>query len=66
MAFTDAENWSGGFYELALEIGDRDDERLQRALTALWRAAAVTGCYGGRDQEPAGRDHPLGRHWHGR
>ncbi|MEU4766338.1 hypothetical protein AB0H12_24085 [Actinosynnema sp. NPDC023794] len=53
MAFTDAENWSGGFYELALEIGDRDDERLQRALTALWRAAAVTGCYPDRDREPA-------------
>ncbi len=53
MACTDAENWTGGFYELSLEIGDRDDERLQRALTALWRAAAITGCYPSRDREPA-------------
>ncbi|NUT45836.1 MAG: hypothetical protein HOV94_00755 [Saccharothrix sp.] len=34
-------------------MGDRDDDRLQRALTALWRAAAVTGCHGGTDREPA-------------
>jgi hypothetical protein len=51
-AFTDPENWTGGFYELSLEIGDRDDGRLQRALTALWQAAAITGCYGSTAQEP--------------
>ncbi|MER5266090.1 hypothetical protein ABTZ99_28785 [Actinosynnema sp. NPDC002837] len=53
MAFTDAENWTGGFYELSLEVGDHDDERLQRALTALWGAAAATDGYGHRDREPA-------------
>jgi hypothetical protein len=53
MAFTDPENWTGGFYELSLEVGDRDDDRLQRALTALWGAAAITGCYRRRDREPA-------------
>jgi hypothetical protein len=52
-AFTDRENWTGGFYELSLEIGDRDDDRLHRALTALWRATAIVGCYAGRDREPA-------------
>jgi hypothetical protein len=52
-AFTDQENWTGGFYELSVEVGDRDDERLQRAVTALWQAAAITGCYGGFDREPA-------------
>ena len=52
-AFTDQENWTGGFYELSLEVGDRDDDRLQRALVALWRAAAIAGCYGGTDREPA-------------
>ncbi|MDQ2584085.1 hypothetical protein [Saccharothrix yanglingensis] len=51
--FTDPENWTGGFYELSLEIGVPDDGRRQRALTALWRAAAVTGCCAGRDREPA-------------
>jgi hypothetical protein len=52
-AFTDTENWNGGFYELSLEIGDRDDERLQRGLSALWQAAAIAGCYGNKDREPA-------------
>ncbi|ANZ43495.1 hypothetical protein BBK82_42540 [Lentzea guizhouensis] len=56
MLFTDPENWTGGFYELSLEIGDRDDERLQGALTALWRAAGITGCSGSRDREPADQD----------
>lgn len=51
-AFTDDENWTGGFYELALELGDTSDERLQLALSALWRVAAVEGCYGSRDREP--------------
>jgi hypothetical protein len=38
-AFTDPENWNGGFHELSWEVGDRDDERLQRVVTALWWAA---------------------------
>lgn len=54
-AFADPENWTGGFYELSLEVGDRDDERLQRGLSALWRAAAITGCYGNPDREPDGQ-----------
>jgi len=52
-AFTDPENWTGGFYELSSEIGDYDDERLQRGLNTLWRTAAVTGCYGNTAREPA-------------
>jgi hypothetical protein len=52
-AFTDPENWTGAFYELSLVFGDCDDERLQRAVTTLWRAAAITGCYGSIDREPA-------------
>jgi hypothetical protein len=51
-SFTDSENWCGGFYELSLEIGDTSDERLQLALSSLWQAAAVDGCYGDRDREP--------------
>ncbi|MBT2447681.1 hypothetical protein J7F03_11455 [Streptomyces sp. ISL-43] len=40
-----------------MEVGPRDDERLQRALTAVWAAADVQGCFGDarrapRDQEP--------------
>lgn len=52
IAFTDDENWHGGFYELAIELGDCDDERLQAALSALWQAADITGCYASRDREP--------------
>ncbi|WP_371589738.1 hypothetical protein [Streptomyces virginiae] len=55
-SFTDDENWSGGFYELAIEIGDRSDELLQLGLSALWRAAAIDGCYGRRDREPGEQD----------
>lgn len=51
---TDPENWHGGFYELAIELADESDERLQRILTALWHAAGIEGCYrrraGTRDQ----------------
>ena len=41
----DEDNWRGGFYELALELGQRDDDRLERALLALWQEATVSGCF---------------------
>jgi hypothetical protein len=41
---TDEENWTGGFYELSLVLGGADDDKLDRAVRALWRAAGVTGC----------------------
>lgn len=50
---TDPENWHGGFYELAIELADDSDERLQRALSALWSTAGIEGCYHGR---PGTRD----------
>src|SRR5688500_16091987 len=31
MLYTDEENWSGGLYELAIELGETNDQRLQRA-----------------------------------
>ncbi|MER7760987.1 hypothetical protein [Streptomyces sp. NPDC097619] len=55
-AFTDEENWRGGFYELALEFAGRDDRLLQAALSAVWRSARVEGCYGTRDREPADQE----------
>jgi hypothetical protein len=55
-AFTDDENWNGGFYELAIEIGDTSDKRLQFGLSALWRTARIEGCYGRRDLEPDEQD----------
>jgi hypothetical protein len=41
----DDENWTGGFYELALQLGPRDDVRLASALGSGWAAAAVDGCW---------------------
>ncbi|MEV6849314.1 hypothetical protein [Actinoplanes sp. NPDC051411] len=51
--FTIADNWHGGFYELALELGDTSDTRLEAALGVLWSAAEVEGCYGSRQIAPA-------------
>jgi hypothetical protein len=41
----DAENWTGGFYELCLVLGAADDGNLDRAARSLWRAAGVRGCH---------------------
>lgn len=47
--FTDEENWHGGFYELAMNLGPRSagdaDDRLITALTAVWEDAGLNGCY---------------------
>ncbi|UQU65749.1 hypothetical protein COUCH_05370 [Couchioplanes caeruleus] len=51
-SFVDGENWTGGFYELCLELGPRDDQRLQAALTALWQAAGIDGCCADSGREP--------------
>jgi hypothetical protein len=51
--FTAVEAWYGGFYELALEIGSRSDDRLQSALTALWKHPDLDGCYLDRSCEPS-------------
>ena len=54
--FTAADAWFGGFYELALEIGPRSDDRLRAALLALWAHSDLDGCYLDRCREP--RDQP--------
>ena len=46
-------NWVGGFYELAIELGDRDDDRLGLALSTCWDRPGVEGCYLHTDVEPA-------------
>ena len=37
-------NWTGGWYELAIELGQRDDERLGHGLTMLWNLAGIQDC----------------------
>ncbi len=43
------ENWHGGFYELAIELGPRDDARLERSLEVLWGSAGLHGCFAPSD-----------------
>jgi hypothetical protein len=51
--FTADGAWVGGFYELALEVGPRADERLRAALGALWAHPDLDGGYEHRSREPA-------------
>jgi hypothetical protein len=51
--FTAEETWLGGFYELAMEFGTPERERLETALQALWQFPGLQGCYLGRDVKPA-------------
>lgn len=41
----DAENWHGGFYELAIELGPREDERLESTLRSVWDLIGVEDCH---------------------
>ena len=54
--FRDEENWHGGFYELAILLGDRDDVRLDAAIGAVWADSRVEGCYADRRREPADQE----------
>lgn len=50
--FTAPDTWFGGFYELAIELGPRSDERLLAALTAVWSDPNLDGAYLDRCMEP--------------
>jgi hypothetical protein len=52
MYFTKYGTWYGGFYELAIELGEPSDERLLDALKALWQHPSLEGCYLDSDKEP--------------
>lgn len=43
------ENWNGGYYELAIDLGRRSDpdsdRRLSTALASLWSDPGLEGCY---------------------
>ena len=69
LVFTAPGAWTGADYELALELGPRDDVQLGAALAALWTVSCLDGCYRDPNAEPAGqlREAPdLATHcWHG-
>jgi hypothetical protein len=50
--FTSKDVWNGGFYELALEIGERSDDKLFAVLQAVWSHPFLDGCYLQKDKEP--------------
>ncbi len=50
--FTEPDIWSGGSFELALELGSKNDVRLRTSLDALWSHPSITGCYLDRNREP--------------
>jgi hypothetical protein len=52
-SFTDDNNWNGGFYELSIDLGDRDDARLASALERAWDDPRLDGCFADRRREPA-------------
>jgi hypothetical protein len=52
----DGDNWTGGFYELAIELGPRDDARLQAALDVLGRVNGADGYFAAHGPS-AGRQH---------
>lgn len=51
--FTRPDAWTGGSYELAVDLGPVDDARLEKALVTIWAHADVDGCYLELDREPA-------------
>lgn len=48
--------WAGGEYELAIELGPRDDARLEAAIRAMWEHPALSGCFDRHDREPADQE----------
>lgn len=47
------DNWRGGYYELAIKLGDHDDVRLGAALGALWGAAGLGSPFRRRSSDAA-------------
>ena len=45
LVFTKPDAWTGGFYELALELGERSDSRLFAAISTIWKHPSLDGCY---------------------
>lgn len=51
--FTFPDAWTGGFYELAVEIDPSSNSRLSDAMCVLWRHPDLDGCFLDRNCEPS-------------
>ena len=49
--FTDPDAWTGGHYELAIELRDRSDYNLRATTQALWSSPDLSGPYRHDDRE---------------
>lgn len=49
----DDDNWIAGYYELALELGERDDARLEATLQLMRELAKIDGCWALTGLEPS-------------
>ena len=61
--FTVPNAWSGGHYEIAVELGVRSDDRAAVALGRLWSYPALQGCYLTKDTELTTQQ-PVSPHGH--
>jgi hypothetical protein len=52
VSFTGEDVWHGSFYELAMELGEHPEERIEAAATALWSHPSLDGPYADRSREP--------------
>jgi hypothetical protein len=50
--FTDKDAWTGGFYELCIEVGKNNKQILDTSIQTLWKVAPLVGCYPSNKQEP--------------
>lgn len=50
--FTPEDIWHGGYFELAIEVGKRCDDRLRIARNSIWENPHLKGCYSRCDAEP--------------
>jgi hypothetical protein len=50
--FTPEDIWHGGFFELAVEIGERSTPRINAAVGAVWQYPRLIGCYLRNDIDP--------------
>jgi hypothetical protein len=69
--FTAPDTWTGGFYELSVDVPTRDWGARGRALAMLWSLPGLTGPYAHPDREPDQQPRldlaslPLEGHLHG-
>ncbi|ULH18351.1 hypothetical protein MF271_23115 (plasmid) [Deinococcus sp. KNUC1210] len=50
--FTSSDSWLGEYFELALDLGPKDDDKLRAAWNTLWSSERLNGIYLHHQAEP--------------